>query len=323
MRHHRRMLARARLRAAALALAATYLLGLYLDLTLLPWAGTLALAALTAHAWLSAPRWRSPLLPGLFALTGTAVLVDLRAPVPGWPLSMAYGAPNTAWAVVEGAVTLCAAGALAAAALKTAGRPRSLRIQVALSVVGVVVAALAVLPLAALVVDRPSWVAPANALDVAVLVAPMICVTVLAALAATAVTAARLWATGAGLALLAAVALAGVAERAADARFYRMMEPDGDAFLAPGLLLPADGASLHAGLAFDGFATARPAVAVLIGTPDAGLDGDAPRLWPPEAWTLGSSWSHALPAIVAALCLIGIAAAAVPPGRHPDDLPPG
>jgi hypothetical protein len=94
-------------------------------------------------------------------------------------------------------------------------------------------------------------------------------------------------------------------------------------FLSPGLLLPADGASLDAVLAFDaGFTTERPAVAVLNGTPGAGLHGDAPRLWPPDVWALGSSWSHALPAIIGALCLIGIAAtvAAVPPGRHPDDL---
>jgi hypothetical protein len=313
------MLARVRLRAVTLALAATYLLGLYLDLALLPWAGSLTLAALTAYAWLSAPERSGTLVPGLFALTGTAVLVDLRAPVPGWPLSMAYGAPNTAWAVAEGALTLCAAGALAAAVLTTAGRPRSRWAWVAVSGVGVVVAALAVLPLADLI-DRPSWLAPANPWHVAVLVAPMICVTVLAALAAAAAAAARLRA-GAGLAVLAAVALVGVAERVADARFYRM-EPDHDVFLSPGLLLPADGARLDAGLAFDhGFAAERPAVAVLTGTRGAGLDGDAPRLWPPEVWTLGSSWSHALPAIMAALCLIGITAAvaAVPPGRRRDD----
>jgi hypothetical protein len=284
------MLARPRLLAAALALAATHVLGLYLDLTLLPWAGTLSLAALTAYTWLSAPQRSNALMPGLSALTGTAVLVELRSPAPGWPLSMAAGAPNTAWAVAEGALTLCAAGALAAAVLSSAGRPRSRRAWVGVAGVGVVAAALAVLPLADLVLDRPSWLAPVNPFQVTVLLAPMIGVTVLAALAATAATAARLRAAGAGLAVLAAVALIGVAERAADARFYRMEPDDDGVFLSPGLLLPADGASLNAGVMVDsGFATERPAVAVLTGTAGAGLDGDAPRLWPPEVWTLGSS----------------------------------
>jgi hypothetical protein len=312
------MLARGRLLAAALALAATHLLGLYLDLTLLPSAGTLALTALTGYAWLSAPERSNALMAGLFALTGTAVLVDLRSPTPGWPLSMASGAPDTAWAVAEGALTLCAAGAIAAAVLAGTGRPRSRRAWVAVSGVGVVVAALAVQPLARLVLDRPSWLPPVRPAEVAVLVAPLIGLTVLAAVAATAATVARLRASGAGLAVLAAVALVGVAERATDARFYRMARDD--VFLSPGILVPADATILQPGLRWDPVGVGeRPAVTVLVGTSGAGPDGDVPRLWPPEAWTLGSSWSHAVPAITAALWLIGIAAVvtAVPPGRRP------
>jgi hypothetical protein len=49
-------------------------------------------------------------------------------------------------------------------------------------------------------------------------------------------------------------------------------------------------------------------------------DDGGPRLWPPEEWTLGSSWTDALPALITALCLLGIAAVvgAAPPGRPPD-----
>jgi hypothetical protein len=216
--------------------------------------------------------------------------------------------------VAEAALTICAATGLAGAVLAAAGRPRS-----RWAMAGVVVAVGAVTALATLSVIGPYAVRPGyppvDPYDLTVAAAPMGSVAVLAAFAAAVAWAAggRLRAVGAALTPLVFLALTTASGIVMDARFHQP-PPSPDAFLAPGLR--TSGAVDHAAPIL-----AQDAVSVLVGTPDVDAGTAGPRLWPPQDWTLGSSWTAAAPALVASLCLLAIVAATTaPPAGGP--LPP-
>jgi hypothetical protein len=217
---------------------------------------------------------------------------------------------------------VCAVIGLTRAVVISAGRPPSRWRLAAVAAAVTVAAALAVVPVVDLFIDRRPWEAPADPASVLIATAPMICAVVLGALAAaTAVaTGRRLRTVGLGLVPLVLLALITLGGVASDARFHRYVAND-DAFLAPGLITSLQGntAAPMLSATWDG---ERPAIAVLMPGVRYGAEGadDGPRLWPPEEWTLGSSWTNALPALMAMLCVVGIAAVvgAVPPGRPPD-----
>ncbi|MFI5935197.1 hypothetical protein [Actinoplanes sp. NPDC051494] len=87
-----------RIACVFLTTAGLQVAGLFLDRRLIPWAGTAAIAALLAVAWMSpalpgsGPRWsRWTALGGLALLTVTAGVVDARTDGYGWPAELTEG----------------------------------------------------------------------------------------------------------------------------------------------------------------------------------------------------------------------------------------
>ena len=139
------------LRGAFILFAAVHVLGLLTHRPLLPWAGTYALAMLTAYAWWRAARrptpaqargWR-PAVLGLAALTGVAALVDLRGGGAGWPGLLLMPTGGALWGAVEDVLLSGAVAGLAVAALRATGLPRSRWTRVAVAAPTLLVAALA------------------------------------------------------------------------------------------------------------------------------------------------------------------------------------
>lgn len=277
----------------------------------LPWSGTLALAALLAYVWLTPPatgtavppgwpRPRAALLAGLAALTAAAGLVDARTGGLGWPTAVAQPAVDPLWRVVEGLLLSAASVSLAVAVLVTVGRPRSRR-ALAVVVAGVgVVAVLAALPMWYLYADRPPWQAAPDPLDLAVAALPLIAAAMLAAVAAGAAWAGRRRsrAAAAGLAALSCLALLGVTEVMADARFHRLVPYRSEE--AP--LLRAEVFIVELNTVAPSMEV--PARAVLRGTAEP--ETVRPTLWPDDVWTAEVEFS---PGLLVALWLVGVLAA--------------
>ncbi|MEU4156976.1 hypothetical protein [Actinoplanes sp. NPDC026670] len=125
-----------RLRLTFFVAAGLQVATIYLDHRLVPYCGTVAMAALLALAW-SAPApaghpWTRPAaVAGLSLLTAAAALADHRAGGYGWAMEVAAGdglatgsgAPGTAAAAIESLLVVAGGLAVVAAVLGRPGQP--------------------------------------------------------------------------------------------------------------------------------------------------------------------------------------------------------
>jgi hypothetical protein len=262
---------------------------------------------------------RRPLLAGLTALTGAAVLVDLRTDGEGWPFAAVAPAIDPTWRTVESELLLAAVACLAVAVLRVTGRPRSRGATAVVAGVVAVATGLTVLSLWSELSGRAPWWGEPEPSAVIVATLPFVAATVLGAGVAAVAATARMGAIAVGLAAVPLLALSTVPMVAgADVLYRRSSDAEAlTAFLEPGVRFEATLTSPgRSGLGHERAA----AVVVTGGRADggpAGLYDDGAGSASGDFWSAEVDWESAVPAFLLALYLLSVlsvTAAATGPG---------
>jgi hypothetical protein len=326
------------LRLMVAGLATVHALGVVLHRPLVPWSGTLTMAALLAYAWLALSRpvrWDAArtgggrswpdraLLVGLAALTVEAWLVDNHNGGFGWPLAAGRLAGGLTGGV-EAALLSGAAIGVAGAVIATMGRPRSRRWRIGTAVAAVMAAAVAVVPVwINLTADRVPWRPAPDPTELVLAVLPFAVAAVLVVVAAALVAAARMRLTAAVLVPLAGLALLAGSQAAVSTRTHAeaaIPVERNSVLLRPGLVYARDD-QVTAGVAVAYAIQRQPPGDPQLPPGSADTPSQLADLWPRDFWTAELSWEQAVPALTVMLYLLGLLAAVtvVLPVEAPDN----